>query len=189
MPTQQKSVLAALAVSILTLAGGPAIAGGGHGNEGYIAAYDTNGDGVVTSAEIIAVRTADFSTYDADSSSLLSLAEYQNLEDAVQTRRLAAAFTALDTDSSSTLTLAEFTANASTASSSYWSNVFALADTDSSATLTQAEFSALYDHDDHSGILSFARFDTDYSQTLTLAEYTTVTSRSSHTGGKGKGRH
>ncbi|MCB1637496.1 MAG: hypothetical protein KDI15_01465, partial [Thiothrix sp.] len=108
---------------------------------------------------------------------------------AVQARRLAAAFDTLDTDSSSTLTLAEFTANASTTSSSYWSNVFALADANSNDLLTQAEFSALYDHNDHSGILSFARFDTDYSQTLTLAEYTTVTSRGSHTGGKGKGRH
>lgn len=192
MKQSKKYVLAALMASIFTI---PAwsVAGSGHGDGTYIAIYDTDGDGVVTSDEIIAVRTEDFDSYDANSDGYLSLTEYQNLENAVQTRRLEAAFTAKDADSSSTLTLAEFTGSSTVTTASYWGNVFTLADADGDGSLTQTEFSDLYDHSDHSGIRGFARFDTDYDQAVSLAEYTTVSSRSgghSGSGGRGgRGRH
>ena len=186
MQQAKKFVLTTMTATFLGLAG---LAAADDGRGRYIAAYDTNGDGVVSSDEIIAVRTADFNTYDVNADGSLSLAEYQSLETAEQARRLTSAFSSLDTDSSSTLTLAEFTVNASTGNSSLQSNVFALTDANGDGYLTQAEFAVLYDHSDHSGIFGFARLDTDYSQSLLLAEFTALPTRGSgHGGGKGKGK-
>lgn len=151
--------------------------------------YDTNGDGTVTTAEIVAVKTADFNTADADSSADLTLAEFLNIENTIQTRRIATAFTALDTDLDSNITLAEFTASASTETAvSYRTNVFTLADANGDLGLSLTEFTELKRKGQRSGIWSFARKDSNYDQLLTLAEYTATTSVNTRSGRHGGGR-
>lgn len=134
----------------------------------FTAIYDTDGNGTVTTAEVTAVRTADFNTADADTSSTLSLAEYQALETTTQAREIKAMFTILDTDVSSSLSLSEFSAN--TNSTTAVSNAFTLADGDSNSALNLAEFTALQGYKTGS-IWGFAGLDTDASKTLTLTEF------------------
>ena len=136
--------------------------------------YDTNGDGTVTSAEITAVKTADFNTADVDTSGSLTLAEYLNLEATVQTRRISTAFKSLDTDSSSGISLTEFTTSTSGTTATYLNNVFKLADKDADSALSLAEFTELQSKGANSGIWEFARMDTTVDQLLSLAEYTAV---------------
>ncbi len=149
----------------------------------YTAIYDTNDDGTVTTAEVTAVRTADFNTADVNASATLTLAEFQNLETTVHNREIAAAFAILDTDTSATLTLAELTVNATTtAATTYLTSVFNLANTDGNTVLSLAEFTALQSHGTSGSIKSFARLDTDASATLTLTEYLASRSGTGHGG-------
>lgn len=134
----------------------------------FTAIYDTDGNGTVTTAEVTAVRTADFNAVDTDSSATLSLAEYQNLETNSQTREIKAMFKVLDTDLNSALSLSEFAAN--TTATTAVNNAFALADSDSNSALSLDEFTALQGYKTAS-IWSFAHLDTDASKTLTLAEF------------------
>ncbi len=149
--------------------------------------YDTNGDGVVTSAEITAVKTADFNTADVDTSGSLTLAEYLNLESTVQTRRISTAFKNLDTDSSSGISLAEFTASTTSTTTTYLTNVFKLADKDADSALSLTEFTELQSKGASSGVWEFARMDTTVDQLLSLAEYTAVPAAPSGTDKGGKG--
>ncbi|SKA95241.1 hypothetical protein SAMN02745130_03736 [Thiothrix eikelboomii] len=135
----------------------------------FTAIYDTDGNGTVTTAEVTAVRTADFNEADGDDSATLSLAEYQNLETNTQTREISKMFEILNTDTTSSgLTLAEFSAN--TTATTAVTNAFALADTDGDSALSLAEFTVLQGYKTGS-IWGFAGLDTDVSKTLTLTEF------------------
>ncbi|WP_298607249.1 hypothetical protein [uncultured Thiothrix sp.] len=145
----------------------------------FTAIYDTDGDGAVTTAEVTAVRTADFNAVDTDSSATLSLAEYQNLETNTQTREIKAMFKVLDTDLNSALSLSEFAANTSVTTAV--SNAFALADSDNNSALSLDEFTVLQGYKTGS-IWGFAALDTDASKTLSLTEF--LAGRPAGTGGK-----
>lgn len=136
--------------------------------------YDTDGNGVVTSEEFVAGRTADFNTADADTSASLSLAEFLNLENTLQTRRVAAAFAAVDTNTDSAISLAEFSATATGTSATYLTNVFNLADGNADAGLSLAEFTALQNKGSNSGVWEFARLDSSADKLVSLAEFTAV---------------
>ncbi|QLQ33917.1 MAG: hypothetical protein HZT40_22415 [Candidatus Thiothrix singaporensis] len=136
--------------------------------------YDANGDGVVTAAEILAVKTADFTAADVDNSGALSLAEYLNLENTLQTRRIAAAFAKMDVDLDSNITLAEFTASAPANTAAYLTNVFKLADKNADAGVSLAEFTELQSKGANGGVWEFARLDASADQLLSLDEYTAV---------------
>ncbi|MEZ5452577.1 MAG: hypothetical protein R3E93_07090 [Thiothrix sp.] len=142
---------------------------GGMGSE-----YDTDGDGTVTAAEILAVKTADFNAADADASQSLSLAEFINLENTVQTRRIAAAFASVDVDSDSNITLAEFSASAPANAATYLGNAFILADKNGDSGISLTEFTELQSKGSNSGIWEFARMDTSVDQALSLDEFTAV---------------
>lgn len=159
--------------------------GGGHGgaltadlygkSSVYTAIYDTNGDGTVTTAEVTAVRTADYNKANTNTADDLTLAEFQNLQSTVQARHIAAVFASLDTDTSSTLTLAELVGS-STATTAI-NTAFALADADSNSLLSVTEFTNLQSKGTNSGIWDFARLDTDGSKTVSLTEYLAASAR------------
>lgn len=136
--------------------------------------YDTDGNGVVTSEEFVAGRTADFNTADADTSGGLSLAEFVNLENTLQTRRVAAAFASVDANTDSAISLAEFTATATGTSATYLTNVFNLADGNADAGLSLEEFTALQNKGSNSGVWEFARLDSSADKLVSLAEFTAV---------------
>lgn len=187
-----KTASIALFASLLVISS-PSFAKGGSGHNGglhaglygkssaFLAIYDTDGNGTVTTAEVTAVRTADFNTADVNSSSTLSLAEYQNLEATTQTREINAMFAVLDTDANSSLTLAELSVN--TTATTTVTNAFALADTNSDSALSLAEFTVLQGYKTGS-IWGFASLDTDASKTLTLAEFL-----AGRVAGHGGGKH
>jgi hypothetical protein len=144
-----------------------------HG-QGGAAEYDTDGNGVVTAAEMLAGRTADFNTADADTSTTLTLAEFLNLENTVQTRRIAAAFAKVDTNTDSVISVAEFTASANATSATYLTNVFNLADKNADAGLSLTEFTELQSKGSNSGIWEFARMDSNSDKLVSLTEFTVM---------------
>lgn len=144
-----------------------------HG-QGGAAEYDTDGNGVVTAAEMLAGRTADFNTADVDSSTTLTLAEFLNLENTLQTRHIAAAFAKVDTNADSMISVAEFTAGATTTSATYLTNVFNLADKNADAGLSLPEFTELQSKGSNSGIWEFARMDSNSDKLVSLTEFTAM---------------
>ena len=157
----------------------------------HLSQYDTNGDGVVTSDEILAAKTTEFTDADTNGDDALSLAEFQNLQNSLQTSRIESAFDNLDADDDSSITLAELTASASTSASTYLTNVFTLADSNADLTISLTEFTNLQSKGSESNIWEFARLDSNLDQSITLDEYTAQPTRHSgdgNTGGKkGKG--
>lgn len=165
-----------------------------------LAQYDTDGDGIVTEAEITAARTAKFTEADADNSGDLTLAEFENMRNSMRTLKIEAAFTAKDLDTSSTLNLTEFTTAATTNTNSrhqayntsritLMNNVFALADVNGDAELSLEEFSNLKAKDNNGAIWEFARLDTSADQLVSQAEFLATPVRGSHGGRGGHGGH
>lgn len=152
--------------------------------------FDTDGDGIVTAAEVLVVKTADFESAAGDDS-LLSLEEFTALQETIQVRRLTAAFEDIDTSGDGLITSDEFIANATTdAQINRLTNAFTLAETDGDSALSADEFASLHSSKG-SDIMAFVRLDTDYDQAISLAEYTAAPvhggGRGSKSGGK-KGR-
>lgn len=136
--------------------------------------YDADGNGTVTAAEILAGRTADFTAADADTSGGLTLAEFLNLENTIQTRRIAAAFAKVDTNTDSVISATEFNATATGTSATYLTNVFNLADKNTDAGLSLAEFTELQSKGSNSGIWEFARLDSSADKSVSLTEFTVM---------------
>lgn len=157
-------------------------------NDDRMSAFDTDGDGTVTEAEVLAVKTEYFTNADADSSGYLSLAEFENLKNSQQETRIETAFAALDTDISSTLTLDEMSVDAPEGTGDFLANIFALADNTADSALSIAEFTNLQKKGNDSGIWKFASLDTDFDQQVSLEEFTAQPAKAKGSrGGKGRG--
>lgn len=163
-----------------------------YADHGLSSIYDTDGDGTVTTEEVTAVRTADHTAADTDSTDGLSLAEFTTMQANIRTRYITAAFDKLNTSGDDSLSLEEFTASSTnTTRIAQLTNIFNLADTDANTSLNLAEFTALK-AGGKSPIMQFARLDTDASQQVTLEEYLAVASRGGKRhgkGGRGRSRH
>lgn len=149
-------------------------------------AFDTDGDGVVSSEEALAAKTSYFEAADVDDSANLTLAEFVNMQSSMQADKISAAFTEADTDSSSGISLAEFTVNISTDNEdkvSQMGNIFTLADANGDSELSLAEVTDLK-ASGNNGVMAFAKMDADYDQLLTLEEVTATSTRASKGGSK-----
>ncbi len=73
-----------------------------------MAKFDTDGNGVVTQAEIDAVRAGELATYDANHDGVLNLEEYRAYWLAQMFERMVDAFQRLDANGDGNVTLAEF---------------------------------------------------------------------------------
>jgi len=89
--------------------GGPGMMGGSHGGPMRIfESFDTNKDGKVTEAEIIAVRDARFDQFDANKDGKLSLDEYQALWMDAMRKAMVRQFQRHDGDGDAAVTKDEF---------------------------------------------------------------------------------
>ena len=76
-----------------------------------IGTYDTNGDGVVTQAEIDAVKAGELAAFDADGDGMLNLEEYQAFWVARVFEWIVDAFQEFDANGDGKVTIEEFNAN------------------------------------------------------------------------------
>jgi hypothetical protein len=81
---------------------------GHHGPHGLMEAYDTNGDGKLTQAEVDAARAERFKTFDKDADGVLTLAEYEALWLDAMRERMVDRFQEHDDDGDAKVTPAEF---------------------------------------------------------------------------------
>lgn len=81
--------------------------GSGHGGR-LLERYDTNGDGVLTQAEIDTAREARRARFDANADGALSLDEYQAMWLDQRRERMVDGFQALDADGNGVITVEEF---------------------------------------------------------------------------------
>ena len=82
--------------------------GAGGGMPGLLEAYDADGDGAVTQAEVDAARAGRLAAFDADGDGVLSLAEYQALWLDAYAEQLVDAFQRHDDNSDARITVDEF---------------------------------------------------------------------------------
>jgi len=130
-------------------------------------AYDRNGNGRVSKAELLAARTAEFTAADTDADGSLSLTESQALSSQQQTDR----FTALDADGSGALSQEEFL-NGNT-DDAILSEIFALADSNADGSLSAEEFAAVAPGNG-SAVLKFVFLDSNHDQSVSEDEYVTA---------------
>ncbi len=158
-----------LTLSATVFAGGH---GQGHRMAEMAAQYDTNGDGMVTVAEIQAGRVAEFQLNDSNADAGLSVEELQTLMQTKRDERMNARLTALDTDANGSLSVAEFQAGAPANQVSSAATLFGLADTNNDAALDAAEMAVLKSPEGRVW-RQFARLDTDGNGVISETEYST----------------
>jgi Ca2+-binding EF-hand superfamily protein len=130
--------------------------------------FDSNGDGLVTHAEIEAARAAEFAGADSDQDANLSYSEFTALQAQRKAERLASEFAMLDQDSSDSISAEEFADGQPQERADKAALIFSLADSDSDGGLSLSELQALrethslhhYVHLDQNddGIVSEAEF-------------------------------
>jgi Ca2+-binding EF-hand superfamily protein len=119
----------AIIVALMAL---PAIAEAGPGADRAFQRLDADADGTVTTAEVVAHKTALFTEADANADGLLNAEEREAMRNAVR-ERMNEQRVPFDTDGDGNLSLAEFTsANA----------LFDHADSNGDGSITRAEFDA-----------------------------------------------
>ncbi len=153
--------------------------------QAMMAAYDTNSDGTISTAEFQAGRASDYATADSNSDGVLSLTELQTFETTKKAAMETSRFTSLDTDSSGTLSVSEFLANAPSDRVGVETTLFGLADTDKSNSLSSAEFAVL--HSEQKRVWrAFAMLDANGDGSISKDEFVNADFPSS--GGRG-GKH
>lgn len=124
-------------------ASGLARPGGAGQPEGFLARFDSDGDGRVTRSEIEAVRAAEFTAADSDGSDALSFAELNAHEQQQRAERQAQDFARLDQDGSGGISTQEFVDGHPQERAIAAATVFGLADSNSDGSLSLTELEAL----------------------------------------------
>jgi Ca2+-binding EF-hand superfamily protein len=110
--TKKGLLMGAGAVLALAGATGASLADGrhgrGHGGAGFFEAYDANGDGRLTQAEIDQVRQSRLTEFDQNGDGSLSLEEYQALWMDAMRERMVDRFQSHDDDGDGMVTAEEF---------------------------------------------------------------------------------
>lgn len=166
MRTYKYMILGMLLVSAAVSA--PAFARGGPKGPPAPSEFDANGDGTVTSEEILAARTEEFGKIDANSDGYITLAELQ----AWPAKKQAEKFASLDTDSSGGLSQTEFLSGKTGRAATLGAKVFKLADANGDSSLSLDEFNALAPPEAGRELFRLAALDTDDDGKISLAEYT-----------------
>ena len=120
----------------------------------------------MTPEEILASRTARFSTIDANGDLSITLDEFKTWMVQKETDR----FETLDTDNSNALSKEEFLANRRERKLELFTEVFALADTNVDQSLTYDEF-AVFGPQPGNVLFRFAALDTDGDGKISQAEF------------------
>ncbi|OUS06336.1 hypothetical protein A9Q96_09885 [Rhodobacterales bacterium 52_120_T64] len=93
--------------------GGTGMMGGGQmGGFGNMQDFDANGDGIVTSAEVLASLKAMLEEFDTDGDGTLSISEFEALHSAAIREKMVDRFQMLDNDGDGQITTDEITAPA-----------------------------------------------------------------------------
>ena len=173
---KQQAIPFTLIISLALSA--PVFARGGHGMgmnsdfvAKFIAQYDSNQDGTVTTEEIQAARVAEFQQADINANGSLELQELQADMESKQAEHQATRFAQIDTDGNGQLSVAEFQDSHPRTDTGMATTLFGLADQDKNETLSLEEFTALRSPEGHVWH-HFAQLDSDGDGVISAAEYT-----------------
>jgi len=150
----------------------------------WLAEYDSDGNGMISLAEMSAAKTASFNEGDSNSDSFLSWDEFVTLQANQHTKKIEAHYNSIDTDNSGSVTLTEFNATYPRATTTQANNAFSLIAGDDS-TLSLAEFTDLMGAVNHKKVWRFVMMDSDADNQLSLDEYTAT----ANTYGFGRGNN
>jgi hypothetical protein len=139
------------------------------GMAGFLARFDSDGDGLVTRQEIEAVRAAEFQEADSNADGSLSYDEFVAMQQQRRAERLANDFALLDQDGNGAISGSEFSDGQPQEQADVAAVLFGLADLDADASLSLAELQAL--RESGHGMRRYAQLDEDGDGSVSAAEF------------------